>query len=212
MIFKQGWQFVGVEADLAQALGRNLGKQVVFVEEDWEKLIDALCDNQIDIIMSAMSVTPARSYRIAFTTPYLKVGQLALIRTGEKYTYVLNLANQAQHGVGVKPGTTADYLVRQEFPGLKRKYYETGEDAADALLGQKIDLFISDAPMIWYLASLYESKGLAVMPLVLSEEQLAWGVRRTDTQLLEAANNFVQKAKADGELNQILSKWMPGFH
>lgn len=211
MIFKQGGRITGVEADLAEGLGRELGRRVVFVDQEWENLIDALCEDRIDIIMSAMSITPARRYRIAFTNPYLKVGQMALTRGGEKYSYLLNLASQAEHGVGLKAGTTADFLVRQEFPRLKRKYYKSGEEAATALLKKKIDLFISDAPMIWHLASLNETKGLTVMPLILSQEELAWGLRRGDTQLLDAANAYLRKGQDSGEFDRLFSKWMPGF-
>ncbi len=211
MIFKEAGRITGVEADLAEALGKELGRPVVFVDQDWEDLIDALCEDRVDIIMSAMSITPARRYRVAFTKPYLKVGQMALTRSGEKYNYLLNLASQAEHGVGLKAGTTADFLVRQEFPRLKRKYYKSGDEAAAALVKKKIHLFISDAPMVWHLAGLYETKGLTVMPLVLSQEELAWAVRRSDTQLLDAANAFLQKAQDSGELNRTFSKWMPGF-
>ena len=211
MIFKQGGQIVGVEADLAGALGQALGRRVVFVEEDWENLIDTLCEDRIDIIMSGMSITQARRYRIAFTNPYLQVGQMALTRSGEQYSYLMNLASQAKNGVGVKAGTTAEFLVRQEFPQLKRKYFKSGEDAAAALVKKKIDLFISDVPQIWYLAGLYEAKGLAVMPTVLSQDVLGWGVRRADTQLLDEANAFLQRAQENGELRRTFSKWMPGF-
>jgi ABC-type amino acid transport substrate-binding protein len=210
MVFKEGAQVVGVEADLAEALGRELGRRVVFVEERWEDLIDALCAGRIDIIMSSMSITPGRQYQISFTEPYLTVAQIALTRDSEKYSYILSLTTQAKNGVGVKPGTTADYLMRQEFPRLTRKYYKNGEEAAEALLKKKIDLFISDAPMIWHLAGMYEAKGLAVMPVVLRQEQLGWGVRRGDTELLAAANAFLKKARADGLLNRTYSKWMPG--
>lgn len=211
MVFKQGDRIVGVEAELAEALGRDLGRRVVFVEEKWEDLIDALCGDRIDIIMSSMSITPARSYRIAFTNPYLKVGQLALSRDTEKYNLLVNSTEQGKRRVGLKPGTTADFLARQEFPRFTRKYYKNGDEAATALMKRKIDLFISDAPMIWYLAGVYETKGLAVMPFVLSQEHLGWGVRRTDTQLLDAANAFLQKAQNRGELSRTMSKWMPGF-
>jgi len=210
MIFKEGG-LVGAEADLAQALGRDLGRKVVFVEEKWENLIDSLCENRIDIIMSPMTITLARSYRIAFSEPYLQVWQMALTRSGETYNYVLNLAAQAKHGIGVKPGTTADLLVRQEMPGVTRKYFPDGEAAAEALVKQKIDLFISDSPMIWYLAGHYETKGLTVAPMLLSQEQLGWGVRRTDTELLRQVNSFLAKAQTSGELNRIFGRWMPGF-
>lgn len=203
---------MGAETDLAKALGGDIGRRVVFVEEKWEDLIDSLCDNRIDIIMSPMTITVARSYRIAFSDPYLRVGQMALIRSGEKYNYVLNLAAQAKRGVGIKPGTTADFLVRQEMPGVTRKYFPDGEAAAEALVKEKIDMFISDSPMIWYLAGRYETKGLTVAAMLLSEEQLGWGVRRTDTDLIKQINSFLAKAQTSGELNRIFGRWMPGFH
>ncbi|MGB7747153.1 MAG: ABC transporter substrate-binding protein [Verrucomicrobiia bacterium] len=212
MIFKQGGQIIGVEADLAQALGRDLGRQVVFVELKWEDLMDALDEDRIDIIMSSLSITPARRYRIAFTNPYLKVGQMALVRSEDKYKFMLNLAGSAQRGIGVKPGTTAELLVRQEYPRAKVKYYRSGEGAAAALAGQNLDLFLSDSPMIWYLGGRYEARGLTVAPMVFTEEYLGWGVRRADDRLRAAANVFLQKSQENGELKRILRRWMPGFN
>jgi polar amino acid transport system substrate-binding protein len=211
MIFKENGQYVGVEAELAAALGKELGRSVTFVEKKREKLIDALCDGQFDIIMSALSITPARSYRIAFSDPYLQIGQMALARSDEKYKYVINLAAEAKRGIGVKSGTTAELLIRQEFPTARCKYYGDGDKAATALLKKKIDLFFSDGPMIWYLAGNYESKGLAVTPLVLTQEQLGWGMRRTDSQLRDAVNAFLKKAQANGQFNLLMNRWMPGF-
>ncbi len=211
MIFKQDGQFVGVEAELAQALGHDLGRQVVFVPLKWEDQIDALNEDRIDIIMSSMSITPARRYQVAFTNPYLKVGQMALVRSEDKYKFMFNLAGVATRGIGVKPGTTAEQLVRQEYPRAKVKYYPAGEDAASALASRNVDLFISDSPMIWYLGSRYESKGLTVAPMVLTEEYLGWGVRRTNDRLRDAANAFLQRSLENGNLNRIILRWMPGY-
>jgi ABC-type amino acid transport substrate-binding protein len=211
MIFKEGGQVAGVEAELAQALGSELGRKVVFVEMKWEDLTDALVGDKIDIIMSSMSITPARRYQIAFTNPYMKVGQVALVRGEEKYRYIANLAEYAKRGVGVKQGTTAEQLLRQEYSRAKIKYYRSGDDAAAALVSQKVDLFLSDSPMVWYLASRYESKGLTVAPMVFNEEYLGWGVRRTDDGLREAANAFLKKAQDGGDLRRVLKRWMPGF-
>ena len=211
MIFKQDGQIVGVEAELALALGHDLGRQVVFVEFKWDDLVDAVVEDKIDIIMSSMSITPARRYQIAFANPYLKVGQMALVRSEDKYKFVFNLAESANRGIGVKRGTTAEFLMRQEYPRARVKYYDSGEAAAAAVTSESVDLFVSDSPMIWYLGGRYEAKGLAVSPMVLTEEYLGWGVRRTDDHLLNSANAFLQKIQANGELNRILKHWMPGI-
>jgi len=80
-------------------------------------------------------------------------------------------------------------------------------EAAQALKRKKIDLFISDSTLVWHLAGLHAADGLAAVPLALSEEQLAWGIRKGDEKLLAAANEFIQKASQDGTLNRIFHRW-----
>jgi len=36
--------------------------------------------DRIDVIMSGMSVTPVRQHQVRFVQPYLRVGQMAIIR------------------------------------------------------------------------------------------------------------------------------------
>jgi polar amino acid transport system substrate-binding protein len=209
MIYNQGGKVVGVEADLAQALGRDLGRPVTFVELAWIDLIDALINDKIDIIMSSMSITRARQYRITFSDPYLRVGQLALVRIDDPRRNTLFGSGLADRTIGLRKGTTGDLLAQQEFPRAKRKYFNSDDEGALALSKGKIDLFIDDSSMIWYLAGTYEAKGLTVVPVKLSEELLGWGMRRADTSLQESVNAFLKKAKASGELNRALHQWIP---
>jgi polar amino acid transport system substrate-binding protein len=209
MIYKQGKQMAGVEADLAVALAKYLGREVQFVELPRAELIDALDEKKIDIIMSAMSITHARQIRVAFSDPYLRVAQMALIRAEDQKRVGLLSGALDKQTIGVKKATTADMLVQQEFPRAKHKYYETGEDGARALTKKKIDLFISDSTMAWYLAGLYESQGLVLSPMMLSDEMLAWGLNRGDAELLESANAFLKQARESGELNKVLKRWIP---
>jgi ABC-type amino acid transport substrate-binding protein len=211
MIFKEGDKVVGLEADFAQALGAHLGRPVQFVELPWEELLDALTDNKVDIIMSSMSITRARQFRVVFSQPYLRIGQMALVRSGGKFSSGLLSRSLAGATVGVRKGTTGDLLVQQEFARAKRKYFKSDDEGALALSKGKIDLFIDDSTMIWYLAGVYEAKGLEVPPFVFSEESLAWAMRRSDSPLQESANAFLQKIQASGDLNRILHRWIPRF-
>jgi ABC-type amino acid transport substrate-binding protein len=209
MIFKEGKTITGVEADFAQALGRDLGRPVEFVELVWEDLIEALIEGKIDIIMSSMSVTRARETRVLFCDPYLRIGQMALVRAEDKYRYAMLDAALAKRTIGIKQGTTADLLVQQEFPRAKRKYYKSAEEGAKALMKKQIDLFITDSTVVSYLAGMYESKSLVKAPMVFSDEVLAWGVKRSDEGLRQSVNACLKKARDNGEVNKILQRWIP---
>jgi ABC-type amino acid transport substrate-binding protein len=139
----------------------------------------------------------------------LRVGQLALVRIDDPRRNTLFGSGLADRTIGLRKGTTGDLLAQQEFPRAKRKYFNSDDEGALALSKGKIDLFIDDSSMIWYLAGTYEAKGLTVVPVKLSEELLGWGMRRADTSLQESVNAFLKKAKASGELNRALHQWIP---
>jgi ABC-type amino acid transport substrate-binding protein len=210
MAFKQGRELVGVEVDLARMLGQKLGRAVVFVEVPWKDQIEALNEGKTDIIMSSMSVTMARRQMVNFTTPYARVGQMALTRREDKNRFSIGFPYNLKEKVGVVRATTGDFLVQRDFPQAKRKVYDTGNDAAQALIKKRIQLFISDSSLVWYLAGLHAADGLSVVSIPLSEESLAWAVRKDNDALLQAANEFLAENNQNGSLQKTLRRWI-GF-
>ncbi len=211
LIFRKGEKIQGLEADLAQELGASLGKSVQFVDLKWEDLIPALLDNKIDIIMSGLSVTKLRKVRVAFTEPYLNSGLKAMIRGKDvsKYPSLIMFKYISETRVGVEKGTTADFLVQKVFRNTERVLISSPEKAARALVKEKIDVFIHDAPVIWWLAAEKESDGIIPVPKFLTREDIAWAVRHEDKELLDSANTFISKWKNDGRLKAIINKWVP---
>jgi polar amino acid transport system substrate-binding protein len=211
VIYKENGKITGVEADFAKALGEALGRPVQFVEVSWEDQLPELADGHTDIIMSSMSITHTRELRIAFSKPYLIIGQIALVRREDAYRYALGFPSSPAGTIGVLKATTGDFMVQQEFQRNKRKTYKTGEDAAKALMKKRVDLFICDAPTIWWLAGMHEADGLVGVPIFLTQEQLAWGVRRSDTELLNSVNGVLDKMQQSGRANEIIKHWIPLF-
>lgn len=208
MVFKQGGKLAGVEVDLARALGEDLGRKVSFVELPWEDQIEALRAGRIDIIMSSMSITMSRRQVLDFSRPYLVVGQLTLVRREDKIQYLLGLPPKLPGPVGVLKATTGEFLVQREYPKASRKVFKSEAEVVKALLKKKIDLFIGDSTLVWYLAGLHANDGLAAVAIPLSEEALSWGVRKGDERLLAAADQFLQKASENGTLNRVFRRWM----
>jgi polar amino acid transport system substrate-binding protein len=211
MVYREGKNIVGVEAEFAQELGTALGRPVKFVPMDWDELIPALEGDKIDIIMSSMSVTRPRAYRVAFCQPYLTVGQMPLVRRTDLSKYAFGFPLQPEGVFGLKKSTTADFLVQQEWPKNKRKYFDSGEDAAKALAKGKIDLYISDSTMILWLEGMNSEAGLASVPVFLSEEHLAWAVRKSDSALLQSVNAALDKLQKSGRAKEIIKHWIPQY-
>ena len=209
MIYKDGGKLVGVEVDFANALGKELGRPIKLVEVDWEDQIPALADGKTDIIMSGMSITLARQLRVEFSKPYMLVGQTVVVRREDATKFALGFPIEPKGSIGVLKATTGDFLVQQEFPQIKRKTYDSPEDAAKALVKKKTDMLICDSPTAWWLASMNEVQGLVVMPIFLSREPLAWAVRKSDSDLLTSVNSALDKLQADGRATAIIKRWIP---
>lgn len=210
-IFLENDRVVGLEADFANALAESMGKKARFVVLGWKDLIPALLEKRIDIIMSGMSITEMRQARLTFTAPYLNAGQMALVRMADLRFYPTgDSIKKTQSRVGFIEGTTGEFLVAQEFPLTNRKIsFASSSRAIQALSEERIDIFIDDAPIIWWKAATQEKAGLVRIPILLTKEQLAWGVRKDETELLKAANLFLETWKGDGRLKRAITKWMP---
>lgn len=62
---------VGIDIDLVKALAKKIGyDDVEIVSIDFDGLIPALLNNQIDVIASGMTITEERAKVVAFTIPY----------------------------------------------------------------------------------------------------------------------------------------------
>jgi polar amino acid transport system substrate-binding protein len=210
LVYRQGDNIVGLEADLARELAKDLGKTLRFVEYEWDDLIPALMANKIDIIMSGMSITRLREVRIAFAIPYFKSGLMALIRREDAARYSTGLfALTTSSAIGAIKDTTSEFFVQTNYSSVKKRLYPDTKPAVKALIDKQIDMFIYDAPLILYLASENETRGLTALFTLLTEEYLAWGVRKDNKELLESANNFLRTANSDGRLQKMIKYWIP---
>lgn len=202
-------ELAGIEIDLGNEAANGLGKRLQFVELPFEDLIPALTRGDIDVIMSGMSITPERGEKIAFTDPYLHIGQMAVTRVDEiqrlgSLTALLNAPLTA----GFEPGTTGEAFVKRNMSNAKPRSVPSIEDAVDALRSRQIDVFIHDAPTAWRIGSDPAYHDLIGLYWPLTDEFLGWGVRKSDRELRLALNDQLTEMKADGRLERITRKWI----
>ncbi len=213
MAFRSKGVITGLEADLARGLAQFSGKQVKFVSLKWKDQIPSLLSGKIDIIMSAMTITSAREYRVAFCKPYMATGQIALVRGREENKFsdgLPSLLNQTVR-VGTVKGTTGDLLIEKSKAKGKRTQFLSSKKAVQSLLNNDIDAFVYDLPGNLYYGSIYADKGLVPVMQPMTREQIAWAVRKEDSLLLQTANNYLATSQQNGSLKKMILHWVPFY-
>jgi ABC-type amino acid transport substrate-binding protein len=209
LVFLLDSTIVGVEPDLAHLLAQALKRPLSFRAMKFEQLIPALMEGKIDIVMSGMTITRARSVRVDFAQPYFRGGLFAAMRSDEQALYdTREKILQADGNVGVVPGTSAEVFVNRNIPNARRLAIAKVDYAAQELKNRRIDYFIGDGPAVVWLVSKNES-GLAGYWKPLAREELGWAVRRGDGELLNSVNDVLTGLKKDGTLKKILLHWLP---
>jgi len=210
VVFENEGEIVGIEADLAHSVGKALGRRIVFERYPFPELIDALMRGEIDVIMSGLSITPERADRIRFTSPYMQVGQLALIRSSDIARFGRrHLIRRSGARVGYERGTTGERYVATRLTRSRSFAFASVDSAIRSLRAGRIDYFVHDAPTVWSLAGDPTSRDLQGLYHPLTEEHLAWAVRPDDTKLLTLLNTTLAHWKRKGVIEPIVDRWIP---
>ena len=71
MEYISGTQIVGHDIDLMNAIAAEISATLVYTNVPWDEIFDGLIAGEYDLIISAVSITPAREEVIDFTLPYV---------------------------------------------------------------------------------------------------------------------------------------------
>ncbi len=207
--FLQDGRIAGVEPDLAQAMVNSFGRPVALIPLEFDELVPALLDGRIDVIMSGMSITRAREVRIAFSDPYLRSGLLAATSRAQAGRYATRdaILNSGAN-IGVRMGSTAESWAQSNLRSGSVVPYPRIEDAARELSQGRLDLIVSDAPQTAWAVSSFAAT-LQILPMRLTQEDIAWAFRPEDVRLRQAANTALAAMRRDGRLRAILLRWIP---
>lgn len=212
LAFEENGALHGVEIELAERVAAALGRPLALERIRFDELIPALRAGRIDVIMTGMSITEERGALVRFARPYLRVGQMALIRAAEwDRRRGIAAMNRRESRVGFRSATTSEIFVRAHLPHAQAVGFDSVEAGVASLRAGSIDYFVHDAPTIWRIVGGFASDERELVGLYepLTEENLAWAVRQEDEALAARLDALVEAWQADGSLEEILDRWIP---
>ena len=201
-------QIVGFDVDLMNEIAKLINIKPEFKNADFKTIFTALQAKEFDAVMSAATITEERKQIVAFSDPYIDVGQLIVATVGnEKVKGVADLANGLT--VGVQTGTTGEEAARTEakVPDDMLKRYDTIDLAFADLANNSIDAVIADGPTVGnYTSQPQYSSKLAIVGEPFTTESYGIAVNQSDTELLNAINAALAQIKGGDTLQQLKDK------
>jgi polar amino acid transport system substrate-binding protein len=159
---------------------------------------------EYDMLADGVTYTEDRAKIVAFSTPYVTVGQVLLVRADETRT-VDQMKSDTKVLVATQIGTTNEIVAKENFPADRVKSYDTFDAAVLALLSNDVDgVVIDNVSASGYMG---QNQGkLKVDGQLTSDEQLAF-VFPPKSDLVDAINAALADMKADGTLDALNKKW-----
>jgi polar amino acid transport system substrate-binding protein len=211
---------VGLDIDLANAMGEVLGVEVVFENGAFDGLLPALDAERYDAIMSAMSVNDERKAIVDFVE-YFNAGYGVVVAAGNPEG-VASLEDLCGLTVAVQEGTLQAEAIEGSAAagdGQSKKCTDAGEDAIEllkfgtdpeavqALIAGQADANISDFPVAAYSASENEGEIELVTGYQFNPGPYGIALRKTSTDLNDVLQAALDQIQADGTYETILEKW-----
>ena len=224
----------GFEVDLANELCKIMKHECTIVEQDWDGMIPALIMRKFDAIMAGMSITAERQKAISFSQGYAdEVASLAVMKgsslEGLDTSAGINLAKpNAAAKKDLKTLTAAlagktvcvqtatihqNFLDSGDVGKVNVRTYKTQDEVNLDLASGRCDAALAAAVAFSDYA---EKSG---KPVVLTGPTFSGGafgngvgvgIRKDDTELLKKFNAAINKARKNGDISRIATKWF-GF-
>jgi polar amino acid transport system substrate-binding protein len=196
----------GISVDMAEALGRFLGRPVEIQNIPFDGLIPALRTKRIDLIISSMTATPERAESVAFSDPYLKTGLCLLVRAGSDINSIRD-ADRKGTRIAVKKGTTGHAFASKAIRNASVLVLDKENACVLEVVQGKADAFIYDQMSTYQNWRKNETTTRALLTPFQSE---SWAIalRKGDEDLRERVNKFLRDYRDRGGFEALGDKWL----
>ena len=203
-------ELIGFELDVGRALAEDMGVEVEFVPTAWDGIIPQLVSGNFDVIISGMSVTPARNLTINFTNPYAYSGLTILSNTAMIDGFTLKDYNSADVTFGARRGGTPATVIGQLFPEATLLLFDEDGAATQEVLNGNAHATMGAEPTPSIEARRYPDTLSVPFDQTFLATGEGFGLRKGDADALNFFNNWIAVRHANGWLKERNDYWFKG--
>lgn len=202
-------EIIGFDVDLVNAICERINCVALIERVAPDMITASLNSDQLDLVASAVTITPERAESLLFTDPYFTVEQSIIVRVEDE---ALTLADFTAEGSTLKLGaqiSTTNADTAEKLVGRDRtEIYVEFNDAVLALLHNAVSGVVIDGVSGDVFVQRNAGELTIAVREVESDEQLGL-VMRQGNPLVDALNAGLAELRADGTLDELVAKWFP---
>jgi ABC-type amino acid transport substrate-binding protein len=190
----------GIDIDLAQELGKDLGVAVAFFDSSFAKLVDDLTQDHCDVAMFAVGITPARQQKLRFTRPHLASDIYAVASKTNRRIKDWADIDTPDSVVAVAKGTLHEPVMKDKLKAAKLLVLDTPFAREQEVQSGRADVFMTDYPYSQRFLANADWARLVVPPGQYHITPYGYAVKPGDDAWLARLDGFVASIKQDGRL------------
>lgn len=200
--YHEGNEIKGIDVEICRAVAEKLGLELQIEDVAFDAIIPEVASGKADLAAAGMTVTEDRKQNMDFSDTYATSIQLILVQENSSIAGKEDLTGKK---IGVQLGTTSDLFSTEDFGEDAVVRYSKSMEAVQALSQGKIDAVIVDSQTAKEFVN--EVKGIKALDSSYSDEAYAIGVKKGNTELLNAVNAALAELKSEGKLDEIVTKY-----
>lgn len=190
----------GVDIDMAQALAKDLGVAVEFVDSSFAKLIDDVTQERCDVAMFAVGITPQRAEKLRFTQPHLASDIYAVTSKINRRIKSWDDIDRPDSVVAVARGTLHEPVMKSKLKAAQLLVLDTPFAREQEVQAGRADVFMTDYPYSQRFMANADWARLVAPPGNYHITPYAYAVKPGDDAWHARLEQFVSAIKRDGRL------------
>ncbi len=198
---------IGYDADLSRYIAQYILKdrsKVEFIPVNISNRLMMASTGEVDIVVSAVTITPQRQEVVSFSKAYDSAGQAIMVKSNSRINSLQDLSGSS---IGIIFGTTAEKNIQHLVPTAHIQGFKDHQEAYNALKAGTIAAITSDDTVLNGFT--LEDSSVKLLPRRYSNEPYGIAFKKGDstTQLKEELDFIITDLQRRNILNSLRNKW-----
>lgn len=206
-------ELIGIDVELAQALGKVMGVKVVFDDQKFDQLLPSVTTGRVDFVISGLSDTAVRrksfdfiDYFVSGTQAYTTKGNAATFKKLEDFAGKTLAVSASTDYWGTMEKWSKENLETKGKAGFQLLPVDSEATARLQMVQGRAQFSAISPEVLGWLSKQNPGQFVPVGP-VLAPDPYGMAFKKDNTELRDAVLEAFKRILKDGTYKKVLAKW-----